>query len=296
MSFLKLGKYFMALSGLLAAASLVLIFIPGPVLSIDFTGGTLMEITMPEGKDKETVRAALGSFFPGEVHAATAISVTKEGTALMRLRTLTNEEHLALLGHLETTLGAVEERQFTTIGPTVGSNLKRRSIWALGIACVAIMLYVAFAFRNVPRKLGSWKFGIITVITLFHDVLVTTGLFVILSHFTSFEMDTLFITALLIILGYSVMDTVVIFDRIRENLTLQQRGEDFATVAERSLRESITRSLNTVICTLIMLIALFLFGSESIRWFVAALILGISIGTYSSIFLATPLLVYWRNK
>lgn len=254
-----------------------------------------MELATPVETTKESLADAIGSF-GGEVPIGNiSISRTKDSSFLLRMRSMSNEEHLALMTHLEDTLSAVQERQFTIIGPTVGETLKKRAVWALVIASVAIVLYIAFAFRKVPRKLSPWRFGIIAVITLLHDILVTAGIFVIISHTTSFEFDTLFVTALLTILGYSVNDTIVIFDRIRDNLSSQDRGEDFAVVAERSLQESIPRSINTSVSTLVMLVALFTLGSESIRWFVLTLITGAVVGTYSSIFLATPLLVYWRN-
>ncbi len=255
-----------------------------------------MEIIIPVEMTKGDIELAIQTFENDPELGNVSISKTKEGAILLRMRDLSNEEHLALTAHLETELGDIREQQFTTIGPTVGESLRQRSLWALSIASVAIVLYIAFAFRKVPRKLSPWKFGIIAVITLLHDVTITVGIFVILSQITSFEFDTLFITALLTIIGYSVNDTIVIFDRIRDNLFLQERRESFEDVAERSLHQSITRSLNTSISTLIMLSSLFFLGSESIRWFVLTLMIGAIIGTYSSIFLATPLLVYWRKK
>ena len=298
MTFLKPAKYFLSLSAIAVLASIVLLFVPGPKLSIDFTGGTLMELRIPSASTKEDLQSALETLvLPEEAKLDNvSISSTKSETMLLRMRDLTNPEHLALLEHLTKELGETEELQFTTIGPTVGASLKRRSVWALGIASIAIVLYIAFAFRKVPRRLSPWRFGIIAVVTLLHDVLITVGIFVILSHITNFEFDSLFITALLTILGYSVNDTIVIFDRIRDNLTYQHRTEEFSVVAERSLQQSITRSINTSVSTLIMLSSLFLLGSESIRWFVLTLIIGAIIGTYSSIFLATPLLVYWKKK
>lgn len=276
--------------------SLVLLIVPGPVMSIDFTGGTLVELAVPEETTKETMHSVLGSFQSETPLGNIAISRTKDSSFLVRMRDLSNKEHLALVDHLEKELGTIAERQFTTIGPTVGASLKKRAVWALIIAAVAIVIYIAFAFRKIPRKLSPWRFGIIAVITLLHDVAITVGVFVVISNVTSFEFDTLFITALLTILGYSVNDTIVIFDRIRDNLANQERGEDFAAVAERSLQQSIPRSINTSVSTLIMLFSLFFLGSESVRWFVLTLIVGAVIGTYSSIFLATPLLVHWRSK
>ena len=296
MSLLKPAKFFLGLSLALVIVSLVLMVVPGPKVSIDFTGGTLVEVRLPEGVDKTHVTAALDVFESETPLGNVALTTTKSQSVLMRMRDISNEEHLALLSHLRGELGQIKEMQCTTIGPTVGASLKKRSFWALGIAAVAIVLYIAFAFRKIPRKLSPWRFGIIAVITLLHDVIITVGIFVLISQITSFEFDTLFITALLTILGYSVNDTIVIFDRIRDNLTDQGRKEDFATVADRSLSQSITRSINTSVSTLIMLSCLFILGSESIRWFVLTLIAGAIIGTYSSLFLATPLLVYWKKK
>lgn len=286
------------LSAALVGVSIVLLIVPGPRLSIDFTGGTLIELKIPSASTKDDLANAMSSlaFEDGSSIDNVSISATKGDSMLMRMRDLSNEEHLALIDHLTTTLGEIEELQFTTIGPTVGASLKERSLWALTIASIAIVLYIAFAFRKVPKRLSPWRFGIIAVITLLHDVLITVGIFVILSQITSFEFDTLFVTALLTILGYSVNDTIVIFDRIRDNVITSNRGEEFSIVAEKSLHQSVTRSINTSVSTLIMLSALFLLGSESIRWFVLTLITGAIIGTYSSLFLATPLLVYWKKK
>lgn len=255
-----------------------------------------MELSLPEGKTKDDIAIALDTFASDPAVGNVAVSTTKDGSVLMRMRNLTNEEHLALVDHIGAAVGQVSERQFTTIGPTVGASLKQRSLVALIIAAVAIVLYIAFAFRKVPRRLSPWRFGVIAVVTLLHDVLITVGIFVILSHTTNFEFDTLFITALLTILGYSVNDTIVIFDRIRDNLFTQDKHLSFEDVAEKSLQQSITRSINTSVSTLIMLCALFFLGSESVRWFVLTLMIGALIGTYSSLFLATPLLVLWRKK
>ncbi len=296
MSFIKPAKYFLVLSAILCVASAVILFAPGPQVSIDFTGGTLIELALPDGVSKTDISDAMDTFESEVPIGNTSIAETRDRTVFIRMRDLSNKEHLALLDHFANTTGELKELQFTTIGPTVGATLKRRSIMALSIAACAIVLYIAFAFRRVPRRLSPWRFGIIAVITLLHDVLITVGIFVIISQITTFEFDTLFITALLTILGYSVNDTIVIFDRIRDNLALQHRNEEFEAVAERSLHQSIRRSINTSVSTLIMLCSLFFLGSESVKWFVLTLIVGAVIGTYSSIFIATPLLVYWKKK
>ena len=296
MSLLKPAKFFLGLSSALVLTSVVLLFVPGPKMSIDFTGGTMIEIRLPDDIHKSNVEDALATFESENPLGNVALSKTKSNTVFMRMRDISNDEHIALQLHLRSELGQIKELQFTTIGPTVGESLKKRSFWALGIAAIAIVLYIAFAFRKIPRKLSPWRFGIIAVVTLIHDVLITVGIFIIISQVTTFEFDTLFITALLTILGYSVNDTIVIFDRIRDNLSEQGRKEEFSEIADKSLSQSITRSINTSVSTLIMLSCLFVLGSESIRWFVLTLITGAIIGTYSSLFLATPLLVYWKKK
>jgi preprotein translocase subunit SecF len=295
---MKISKFFLTLSAILVAVSVVLLFVPGPKLSMEFTGGTLMNISLPQGKSKADVQAATAVFTTsdGKTLGNFALSTTKEGKVLIRMRDIGNEDHLAFLSHLKTSLGDVTENQFITIGPTVGATLKRRSMEALAIASIGIVLYIALVFRKVPRKFSPWRFGILAVVAMIHDILIVSGIFVVLGLFTNFEMDTLFVTALLTLLGYSVNDTIVIFDRIRDNLTNGDRHEPFEVTAERSLRQTIVRTLNTGLGALIMLFCLFFFGPESIRWFMLALIIGTIIGTYSSFFVATPLLVFFRKK
>ncbi len=297
-SIIRNTRLWFTLSALLVTASVVLLIYPGLSLGIDFTGGTLMEISVEEDVEKEALEMALRTF--GAEQAVDLgipyVLKTSDGGFIIRIKDITNDEHVLLRAHLQIAIGAFSEKRFTTIGPTVGQTLKTRSFWALIVAATVMVLYIAFAFRNIPRKLNPWKFGIIAVIALIHDVLITLGIFVLFGQYTAFEVNTLFISALLIILGYSVNDTIVIFDRVRENVFHQERKEDFADVAERGLMQSIARSVNTSLSTLIPLFALFVLGGESIRWFVLTLIVGLAIGTYSSLFLATPLLVYWRKK
>lgn len=298
MSFIRASKFLLPVSGLLVLASLVLMFNPGPQVSIEFTGGTLMEVELPEGKTQTDLDATLESFTQDNLNLQeAAISRTRTESYFVRIPTITNEQHTALLAHLNTSLGEVQELQYTTIGPTVGQGLKQRAAWALIAAGIAIVVYLAIAFRKLPKALSPWTFGLSAIIALAHDLVITVGIFTILSHYTTFQIDTLFVTALLSIMGYSVSDTIVIFDRIRDNLIEDgKRAGDFADVADRSLWQSFTRTINTGLGALIMLFALFFFGSESIRWFILALIIGTVIGTYSSYFVATPLLVLWKKR
>lgn len=296
MSFTRLASFFFPVSALLVVASFVAFIWPGPVLSIEFTGGTLLEVRLPEGVTQEQLETSLAEIRFNEV-ALTDVSVTTSGEShFVRTQTLTTEQHGQLLAELTKDLGAVQELQYTTIGPTVGASLKIRAFYALIAALVAIVLYVAAAFRKIPAHLSPWSFGIAAIIALLHDVAIVLGIFTLLSHYTTFQMDTLFVSALLSIMGYSVSDTIVIFDRIRDNLFAEGKRGDFTEIAERSLRQSLTRTLNTGLGALIMLFALFFFGSESIRWFILALIVGTLVGTYSSFFIATPLLALWRKS
>lgn len=297
MSFIGASRFLLPLSLVLSIGSLVLLVYPGPRLGVEFTGGTLMEIQLPEGKTKDDLESALADLTLEErALGNVALSSTRDQSVFIRSRALGNEEHLALGKHIEKTLGPSPELQFTTIGPTVGRSLRLRALWAIAIASLAIILYLAFAFRKIPKRLSPWTFAISAIIATLHDTLVTLGIFTIMSHMTSFEMDLLFVSALLSIIGYSVNDTIVVFDRIRDNLFLDTHREDFTALTERSLRQTLTRTINTGTGALIMLFALFFFGAESIRWFVLTLIVGTIVGTYSSFFVAAPLLVYRKVR
>ena len=187
-----------------------------------------------------------------------------------------------------------EERRFSSIGPTIGAELKQKSIKAIIIVLLGISLYIAWAFRKVSQPISSWRYGVVTLIALFHDLIIPIGLFVYLGRFYGVEVGANFIVALLVILGFSVHDTIVVFDRIRENLKRYSQLS-FMPLVSQSIRETIIRSLNTSLTVLLTLAALYVFGGESLKYFVLALMVGIFSGTYSSIFIAAPLLVTWFN-
>lgn len=297
MSFLKIANGCLFASIAATLVSLVLLVYPGLILSIEFTGGTLMELALPESVTREQLLKDLQAI-PETMPLFTNASVTRTrtGTSFVRSSLLTNDQHLALTKQLKTTYPTMQELQFTTIGPTVSQSLKTRALIAIVIASIALITYLAFAFRKIPKQLSPWKVGAVTVIAVLHDIAITVGIFTILSHVTSFQADTLFVSALLSIMGYSVNDTIVIFDRIRDNLITGNKGESFTDLAVRSLKQSLSRTLSTGIAMLTMLTSLFIFGSESIRWFVLTLVLGTVIGTYSSFFVATPLLIFLKKK
>lgn len=260
-------------------------------LGIDFTGGTLMELKFDEAGDAQTqrLREAIDSVVAGTV---SQITETNEETFIVHGKDLSEQQYDDVKSAIEGELGGFEEIRFTTIGPKVGETLKKKAFTALTIALIAIVFYVAYAFRRVPKRVSPWRFGICAIIALVHDVLITLGVFALLG----FEVDAFFITALLTIMGFSVHDTIVVFDRIRENLKNQGRDDTFGDVADTSLRQTLTRSINTSISTLFTLMALYFLGAESLRIFVFALIIGIFVGTYSSIFIASPVLTIWQEK
>ena len=190
---------------------------------------------------------------------------------------------------------AIEEMRFESIGPIVGQELKDKALEAILAVLAAIILYIAWAFRKVSDPVSSWKYGVIAIIALAHDVIIPTGIFVLLGHFMNVELDILFVTALLTILGFSVNDTIVVFDRTRENLARDHHKHDFEFIVNKSVNETIRRSINTSLTTFVVLLSIYLFGGETIKNFILALMIGVVVGTYSSIFLASPLLVVWEK-
>ena len=187
------------------------------------------------------------------------------------------------------------EKRFESVGPVVGAEMAKKALLAVILASLAIILYIAWSFRQIPRPYSPWKFGISAVVALLHDALVVLGLFSLFGHFYQVEIDALFVTALLTVIGFSVHDTIVVFDRVRENLP-KMYNKPFPEIVDFSLTETLVRSLNTSLTVILTLTALLLFGGETIRWFVVALLVGIVSGTYSSIFNAAPLLVLWESR
>lgn len=257
-------------------------------LAIDFTGGTLLEIQSQQTLDHQTISDVAVK----QNLDLSSIQDAGENTFLLRLKPITaqqNEEFKQALGE------NVIEKRFETVGPTVGKELTQKAFAAIGVASIAIVVYIAWAFRGIPKPYSPWKFGLSAIVALLHDAFVVLGIFSLLGHLHGVEIDALFVTAMLTVIGFSVHDTIVVFDRVRENLPKMPRS-DFTEIVNFSLSETLVRSLNTSVTVLLTLSALLLFGGESIRWFVVALLIGIFSGTYSSIFNASPLLVLWESK
>lgn len=214
---------------------------------------------------------------------------------IIKTKHMSTTAHDLFLPELKKKLGDFEETRFTTVGPTVGESLRYRAILAIAVASIMIILYIAFAFRRIPRQISKWRFGATAIIALLHDLGIMVGIYVYFGAAFGVEVDALFITALLTVLGFSVHDTIVVFDRIREKLKYQKRDETFADITNQAVNETIARSINTSFSVFLTLLALTIFGSEAIRFFVLSLLVGIIAGTYSSIFVASPILVDWQN-
>ncbi|MDP3735483.1 MAG: protein translocase subunit SecF [bacterium] len=289
--------FFIIFSTTLVVLSLAAAAIFGVRLSIDFTGGTLVEVSYPGGRpsvaefEERLGVLVLDNFL---------LQPAGEGGYILRTREIRSDERAALFDALS--FGGsreVREERFSAIGPAVGEELKRKSVVALAVVLGMIILFVAWAFRRVSKPVPSWKYGTVAVLTLFHDITIPMGVFVVLGRFAGVEIDILFVTALLAILGYSVSDTIVIFDRIRENLLHNEEyrvREEFAATVGKSLEQTYVRSINLSITTALVLAALLVFGSSALWHFALVLMIGVVAGSYSSIFLASPLLVVLRGR
>lgn len=283
---------FYAISGSLMIVSVILISLWGLRFGIDFTGGSLLELEFQaERPDVASLKARTGSW------DGPSLVFTPSGDKGLLVRTghLSEEAKKKLLTLIGGKDGGTIEKRFTGIGPTIGQELRQRSITAILLVISLIVLYVAWAFRKVSRPVKSWKYGVVTIITLLHDAIIPTGFFALLGKLYMAEVDTLFVTALLTIIGFSVHDTIVVFDRIRENLKEAKKAESFEEIVNKSVNETMARSINTSLTVLLSLLAVFFFGGESVMFFSLALIVGIIFGTYSSIFIASPLLVSWQR-
>ena len=287
-------KYiFLSASAILVLASFVLIAVLGLKLGIDFTGGSLLEIEfMGLRPEVSSIQKALSDIKFENIQ----VQPSGGNGMILRFRDVSENEHVLIITALkQTSEGEIIEKRFDSIGPTIGSELKQRSILALLLAIAGIVLYIAWAFRQVSKPVSSWKYGVVAVVALVHDVTIPTGVFALLGRVWGIEVDTLFITALLTILGFSVHDTIVVFDRIRENLRLDKGGGSFGAIVNRSMNETIARSVNTSLTVFIVVASIFIFGASTTKWFSFALGLGVLFGTYSSIFVASPLLVVWHE-
>lgn len=316
-SFVKYRKIYFIFSGLLVLASLTFLVFFRLNPGIDFTGGSILELEYDSASPSvPSIRDQLKDIDLGQIY----IQPSGEKGVLLRMKNIDEETHQKILQALREPLktpepvaefielergeegaaeiledqnrAALKEVRFESIGPLIGLELKQKTEWTIGLSLALIVLYIAWAFRRVSRPCKSWQYGIAAIIALGHDVLLPVGVFSFLGRFYGVQVTVPIITALLTVLGYSVNDTVVVFDRVRENL-LRGAGADFEQTVDKSLNQTLARSLGTSLTTLFVLSAIFFLGGTTLKYFSLALIIGIVAGTYSSIFLAGPLLFSW---
>lgn len=290
-------KIFFLISGILVAVALGAVAIFNVNFGIDFVGGTIIEVNYPGGRpDKSRLETRLDTLDMGVY----SLRPTDDTGYLLRTKDITEEEREEVMDALSLNGGTVVETvRLNRVGPVIGQELRSKAFVAMGVVVLMIILFVAFAFRKVSEPVSSWRYGLIAIIALLHDVIIPFGVFAVLGYFFGAEVDILFVMALLAILGYSVNDTIVVFDRVRENLKSnidREIKEPFEDVVGRSLNQTFARSINTSLTTLFVLVSLFILGGEATQNFALVLIAGVLAGTYSSLFLATPLLVAMKGS
>ncbi len=279
-------KVWYTISAILIAASFGAVLFLGLRFGIDFTGGSLLEVTY---NDARPTSAELTTALESVGVRGTSIRATGENGYLIRTPFLTEETY----SNARAIIGGTELRH-DSIGPSIGTELRTRAVYAIILVLLAITLFIAFAFRHVSKPVSSWRYGLVALVALAHDVIIPIGAFAVMGHFFGAEIDTLFVTALLVILGFSVHDTIVVFDRTRENLKKLEENDEqepFEETVGQSVTQTLARSINTSLTTVLALIALYVWGPESTKLFTLTLLIGIIAGTYSSIFLGSPLLV-----
>lgn len=295
MHIIKNKWIFLGFSIALIIASIYGLVSYGLLKGIDFTGGTLWQVSF----EKTVSRDDLAKFVQTDLKLADAAVIAQENGGGFNIRTkeITEADHQAYLKQMITKFGPTQELSFQAIGAAIGAELVNKALWALGLNLFAISLYVAYAFRKVSYPVSSWKYAFITLITLFHDAIIPVGLMSFLGHFKGVEIDTNFIVAVLTVIGFSVHDTIVVFDRIRENLRKAGSAKiNFGDLVNTSIHETFARSLNTSLTLFIVLVTLIVLGAGSLHYFILSILVGTVVGTYSSIFIASPLLVLWNRN
>jgi preprotein translocase subunit SecF len=288
-------KFFFVLATILMLSSALAVWRFGFNLGIDFKGGSLLEVSYQTARPElEATKAELDTLNLGNY----ILTPSGELNYILKTRDLSPAEKVVVLSAFQNlpaqagdSANPAKEERFNSIGPVVGSQLKTKAMTAIIVVIICIVLFITFAFRKVSKPVASWKYGLATIIALAHDVVIPTGVFVTWIHFHGGEIDLLFVTALLAILGYSVHDTIVVFDRVRENLRTAHGNEPFIETVGKSVTQTFGRSINTSLTIFLSLVALYFIGGESTKDFAFVLLVGVIAGTYSSIFVASPLLV-----
>ncbi len=290
MNLLKYKTAYLIFSVLIMLPGFFFILTEGLNLGIDFTGGSISRYKVDKAIDQKIVEQIYN-----QNDVAGVVVTIAENSIVVRSKPVSTSTNAQIVKLLQEKYPKLTLEAFETVGPVVGRETTKKAVLAVMVSSLAILLYIAYSFRNIPKPYSSVRFGASAIIAMLHDVLVVIGVFAIVGHYFGAEVDALFITALLTVMGFSVHDTIVVFDRIRENLAKLPKTYDFEMVANYSLVETLNRSLTTSLTVVITLLSLFVLGGESIKYFVLALLVGIISGTYSSLFTATPILVIWEK-
>lgn len=292
---IKYRKVFYAITILIVGVSAAALIIFGLNFGIDFTGGTIWKM---EFKNTTPSVGQINSTLLKEGLEPSVTQPVGERGFILRFRPLEESQHQQALSALKTNFGDLEELEFSAIGPSIGKELRDKAVYAIVLSILATIIYIAWAFRKVERVISSWAYGTLAVAAMVHDVFLPLGVFAVLGKFFNVEITSAFVAAILTIAGYSINDTIVVLDRVRENLR-RHTHDDFNELVAASLKQTLARSINTTLTTILALVAIYFFGGESTKSFALALIIGIVSGAYSSIFIASPLLVTWslrKNK
>lgn len=268
-------------------ATIVCLLIFGLNLGIDFLGGTLWEVNFTNRPANAVIQEKLNSFNLGEI----VIQPTDNNGVILKFKDVDEDTHQKMLLELNK-ISPVQEKRFESIGPTIGKELKDKTIALIVVSLVSLLIYIVVSFRKLKWPIASWQYGIVSIITLALDEMVILLVLVLLGKFYNVQLNVAIVAALLTILGYTINDKVIVFDRVRENV-LRERSSNFAEIVDKSLNQILGRSLSTGACTLIVLFVLFFLGGETLKYFSLTLIMGIIVGTYTSLFIASSLLVSW---
>jgi preprotein translocase subunit SecF len=292
MNIISKKYWYFIFSLIIIIPGLISLMLYGLNLSVEFTGGSRLTLAFNKTVTDSQLSQIKTVFTNNKIKVQTIEKSDK--SLFVRTSPIDQKQDIKIVGDLKAKIGDFKQAEYETVGSVIGSETLNNAYLGLVVASILIVLYITWSFRKVPKPTSSLRFGVCAIIALIHDVLVLLGIFSILGHFLGVEIDSLFVTAILTVIGFSVHDTIVVFDRIRENLK-RVGGSDFPQVVNDSILQTFDRSLNTSLTVVLVLIALLLFGGDSIRWFVVALLVGVISGTYSSVFNASPLLVVWQD-
>ena len=290
--FIKNRKIFYIISGILIISSIFVISFWGLKWGVDFKGGSLWELSVPNSL---TVKDKIADYLQGSSVGQTTVQVTGEGNLIFRFSSISEEKHQQLLQDLKRQFPDLEEKRFESIGPVIGKELTRKMVWAFLLVVLGILLYLSYSFSQSFHNIPSYKYSLLAILCLVHDTLIVVAVFAVLGRFLNWEVNSDFIVAILTVLGYSVHDTIVVYNKVRENLRLFSK-EPLDVIINKSISQTLIRSINTSLTTIFPLIALFLMGPHSIKALVLAMVVGVIAGTYSSLALATSLLYDWNRR